>query len=266
MKLIIFTTLDKSNLLIKNIISTGLVSDCIQTKEAAERVYDANIILINWPYILRDNFIARQRFVLNVHNSILPKYRGRHAFTWAILNGEKYIGFSLHVVTADVDAGDVLDQISFSLAESEDINDAFRYGNALLHAWLPEKIKALYRGDLKPVKQVDSDATYFRKRTDEDNWLPSFSSAKEIKNFVRAVAPPYTLGAKIRSINGEVFRVRKAELVDDVVENASVGSIVSCRSNELTILCEDGLLRLYLDSNDISSCFWVGMVPLTGKP
>lgn len=259
MKFILFSTLEQSDLLIKELMSTGLVSECIGSKVRADSIVGAEIILINWPYILSDNYISKQKNIFNIHNSILPKYRGRHAFTWAILHGEATLGFSLHSVSSEVDAGDIWAQIDFPLKVSEDVNDAFEHGYKILISWLPRIVCALSKGELKSFKQDDAAATYYRKRSDEDNWIPSFESSVVLRDFVRSVAPPYTKGAKLLDSRGRVCRVKKADVNElNTPKNNRIGLIHSFKNNVLSVCCKDGLIILHLVEEKFTPCFDIG--------
>lgn len=242
--LTLLTTLESDAQLFSAIESTGLVSNVVRTREGLDSVVDANVLLINWPYILSSEFIARQRAVLNVHNSLLPRYRGRHAFTWAILNGETQLGFSLHEVVAEVDAGDVLAQVAFSLGFDEDINDAFSRGAVLLNEWLPSVLVEWASGRLVAQPQDETCASLFRRRHAQDNCLVSFDRAEKVRDFVRAVAPPYTQGAMCHTAAGEILHFCSSEVVDDAARTGAPGCILEVDERGLLVACAQGGVRL----------------------
>lgn len=242
----LLTTLDEAAPLVQALRATGLIRARITARDEADALVGATILLVNWPHILRQDFIERQQVVLNVHNSLLPRYRGRHAFTWAILHGERELGFSLHIVVPRIDAGDVLAQVAFPLGEDEDVMAAFRRGEEVLLSWLPATLVAWSRGELEARAQDEAAANYFRMRNDEDNWIPSFSRATEVRNIVRAVAPPYTAGAKCRTPDGAVLRVASAAIGATNPAGREPGTVLGRDGDILHIACGDSVLFLRL--------------------
>ncbi|MGB4073031.1 methionyl-tRNA formyltransferase [Pseudomonas sp.] len=239
----LLTTLEPTAELFKVVDNTGLISRVFRSRDELDQVNDAIMLLINWPYILHPDFIARQRVVLNVHNSLLPRYRGRHAFTWAILNGERELGFSLHRVVAAVDAGEVFAQTAFPLAVEEDVNGAFRRGEEILNSWLPGTLLDWAEGRLVAHPQDETHASSFRRRHAEDNWLMSFDRAEQVRDLIRAVAPPYTSGAMSRTTQGEILHFASSQVVDSVARGEP-GRIVAIDKLGISVACADGIVRL----------------------
>lgn len=257
--LTLMTTLDADAPLLIAIQETGLVSRIVRNREEQAALHGATVLLVNWPYILDEGFIARQSVVVNVHNSLLPRYRGRHAFTWAVMEGEQELGFSLHKVVAAVDAGDVLAQASFRLQPDEDINDAFRYGEELLVAWLPRTLKEWTEGRLQARPQDELKATMYRRRRPEDNWLGSFGDAEQVRNFVRAVAPPYTPGAMCCTQAGEILHIASARLATDVrVADAAPGSVLDVTGDAVSVACSSGAVWLVPVESSMLDSFHAG--------
>jgi methionyl-tRNA formyltransferase len=262
----LLSTLDESAPLVQALRATGLIGDHVSNLEAAGQLHGADILLLNWPFILKPEFISRQHAILNVHNSLLPRYRGRHAFTWAILHGERQLGFSLHAVVPRVDAGDVFAQTAFDLGEDEDVNVAFRRGEQALQEWLPTTIGAWARGELRGEPQDEAKASYFRRRNDDDNDVPSFECAGRVRDLVRAVAPPYTPGAKCRTNDGAVLRFAGARLGGTAPAGCAPGTVLARDGAALLVACADGLLRLTLADPRPANSTRPGDLLLAGTP
>lgn len=150
------------------------------------------LVSVNYLYIIDNQLIdLPSKFAINIHGSLLPKYRGRTPHVWAIINNESETGITAHVIDEGCDTGPILEQIQVSI-ESEDT------GNLIL-----EKYKKLYFPILKDVltkiesgsyqltQQDDSLATYFGKRTPEDGQINWNWQRERIRNWVRAQAFPY---------------------------------------------------------------------------
>lgn len=175
---------------------------------------------------------------INLHGSLLPKYRGRCPLNWAVINGEKETGVTLHYMTAKPDNGDILAQEKFAIGANDTAKDvhmnATRAAAKLLKAALPK----LRKGTLKAVKQDEKKATYFGGRKPEDGAIDWGKTASEVRNLVRGVTRPYPgafsfLGEK-KYIFWDVSETRGAK--------AFPGTVLSV--NPLTIACGKGAVTV----------------------
>lgn len=128
---------------------------------------------------------------LNLHGSLLPAYRGRVPINWAIINGEKETGVTLHYMTAKPDNGDIVAQQKITIADNDTARDvhvkAAEAAAVLLNKVLPE----LKKGNVARKKQDESKASYFGGRKPADGEIKWNKSATEIRNLVRAITRPY---------------------------------------------------------------------------
>ncbi len=131
------------------------------------------------------------RGALNMHGSLLPKYRGRVPVNWAIIHGETETGATLHYMTAKPDNGDIVAQQAVPILPDDTAHEVFQKvtvaAEMALHAVLP----ALLAGTAPRLKQDLSQGTYFGGRKPQDGEIDWAQSAQKIHNLVRAVAPPY---------------------------------------------------------------------------
>ena len=175
---------------------------------------------------------------IKLHGSLLPKYRGRCPLNWAVINGEKETGVTLHYMTEKPDNGDILAQEKFAIGTNDTAKDvhmnATRAAAKLLKAALPK----LRKGTLKAVKQDEKKATYFGGRKPEDGAIDWGKTASEVRNLVRGVTRPYPgafsfLGEK-KYIFWDVSETRGAK--------AFPGTVLSV--NPLTIACGKGAVTV----------------------
>jgi methionyl-tRNA formyltransferase len=132
-----------------------------------------------------------RRGALNMHGSLLPKYRGRVPVNWAILHGETETGASLHYMTAKPDAGDLVDQEAVPILPDDTALDVFRKVTCAAERVLHRSLPALIAG-CAPRHPLDlSQGSYFGGRKAEDGRIDWSKGARDIHNLVRAVAPPY---------------------------------------------------------------------------
>ncbi|MBU3670412.1 MAG: formyltransferase [Polynucleobacter sp.] len=128
---------------------------------------------------------------LNMHGSLLPKYRGRAPVNWAILHGETQTGATLHVMEVKPDAGDIVSQAQVTIGPDETATDVFEKVTQAAVAVINEVLPHLIKGNV-PRKPNDlSKGSYFGGRKPADGQIHWDQTAKQVHDLVRAVAPPY---------------------------------------------------------------------------
>lgn len=176
---------------------------------------------------------------LNLHGSLLPKYRGCAPANWAILNGETESGVTLHYMTPEPDAGDIVCQSPVPIAPDDDAatlnKNLARAAAAMLAEYLPQ-IRA---GKAPRTPQDASAATYFGRRKPSDGEIDWEQSAQQIANLVRAVTRPYP-GAFTYAGSTKIL-VWEAEARKASVDKPA-GTILSV--DPLDVSCSEGVLRV----------------------
>lgn len=128
---------------------------------------------------------------LNMHGSLLPKYRGRAPVNWAILHGETKTGASLHVMEVKPDAGDIVGQSEVSIGPNETATEVFakvsQAAVKVMQAALPE----LIQGHVPRKPNYLAQGSYFGGRKPADGQIHWNQTASQVHNLIRAVAPPY---------------------------------------------------------------------------
>lgn len=158
--------------------------------------------------------IPKYGFV-NIHPSLLPKYRGPSPIQTAILNGDNKTGVSIIVVDNEVDHGPLLAQQTYNLQPKtyniQTSGELFALGAKLLIETLPKYIN----GDIKPQEQDHSQATFTKMLSREDGRINWSQPAEKIYNQIRALNPePGTWSLW----KGKVVNIKKAKLTDDKLE------------------------------------------------
>ncbi len=128
---------------------------------------------------------------MNLHGSLLPKYRGRVPVNWVLLNGEKETGVTLHHMTAKPDAGDIVAQSAVGITDDDTAPTLFAKLVVAAHELLDETLPAIRDGKATRTPQDHQAATYFGGRRPEDGAIDWHRPAEEVRNLVRAVAAPY---------------------------------------------------------------------------
>ena len=127
----------------------------------------------------------------NMHGSLLPKYRGRACVNWAVINGEKETGATLHVMTEFADRGDIVAQKSVPIALEDTAYDVFLKITDASKSILASCLPSLERGTAERFPQDESKATKFGRRRPEDGEIDWDKPASAIYNLVRALTHPF---------------------------------------------------------------------------
>jgi methionyl-tRNA formyltransferase len=149
----------------------------------------------------------------NMHGSLLPKYRGRVPVNWAVLNGERETGATLHHMVKRADAGDIVDRQAVPIGPDDTALEVFTKVAAAARAVLERRIDEIKAGAAPRLPQDESQATTFGGRRPEDGRIDWTKSARAIYDLVRAVTRPYP-GA-FTEVNGMRFTIWRAKVQAD---------------------------------------------------
>ncbi len=127
--------------------------------------------------------------VVNLHGSLLPKYRGAAPINWAIINGETVTGITTMLSDQGVDTGDMLLQRQIPLGPDTYAEELSRTMSIVGAELVIETLDQLRQGKLAPVAQDDSQATYAPRLTKEMGAIDWFADARQIHNLVRGLSP-----------------------------------------------------------------------------
>ena len=128
---------------------------------------------------------------LNMHGSLLPKYRGRAPVNWAILHGETETGATLHVMEAKPDAGDIVGQVAVSIGPDETATDVFGKVSKAAVSVIGQVLPSLLKGIVPRQPNELHKGSYFGGRKPADGQIHWNQTAKQVHDLIRAVAPPY---------------------------------------------------------------------------
>jgi len=177
---------------------------------------------------------------LNMHGSLLPKYRGRVPVNWAIIHGETETGATLHYMTEKPDNGDIVAQQAVPILPNDTALQVFHKVTLAAEIALNDVLPALLAGTAPRLEQDLSKGGYFGGRKPEDGVIDWSRPAQTIHNLVRAVAPPYP-GATTK-LMGKPMRILQT-LVD---KNISAGE-TPCffvDQDKAYAICGQGMLRV----------------------
>jgi methionyl-tRNA formyltransferase len=126
---------------------------------------------------------------VNIHASLLPRYRGGAPIHWAIVNGESETGITLMYMASRLDAGDILQQESIPITQMDDVGTLHDKLSHLGAKMLRQLIPDLVAGRVNPIPQVEEEATFAPNIKREDERLDFTKSAQQLFNHVRGFRP-----------------------------------------------------------------------------
>jgi UDP-4-amino-4-deoxy-L-arabinose formyltransferase / UDP-glucuronic acid dehydrogenase (UDP-4-keto-hexauronic acid decarboxylating) len=128
---------------------------------------------------------------LNLHGSLLPKYRGRVPINWVLVNGETETGATLHYMTPRPDDGDMVSQKSIPISKEDTARSLHEKAAAAATELLDDILPQIIDGTAPRTPQDNAAATYFGGRSPQDGEIDWSQSATRVRDLVRAVTLPY---------------------------------------------------------------------------
>ena len=201
-------------------------------------------VVVAYGEIIKQNLLDLPSFgCINIHASLLPKYRGAAPIHRAIMHGEKETGITIIEMVQALDAGPMLNKEVVSIGE----NETFEEVEAKL-------IESACSAVLKTIEQITSSkvakdpqdeklATYAPKLTAEEERIDWQRSAKEIHNLIRAFSPQPGAWCKIDFGNAEKrMKILRTEILEEAT--GAPGQVLELSKNTLIVACGQGALKL----------------------
>ena len=177
---------------------------------------------------------------LNLHGSLLPKYRGRSPVNWVIINGERETGVTLHYMTERPDDGDIVCRMKVPIGPEDTARGLNRKLVEAAGIMLDEYLPQIERGCAPRTAQDHGNAGYFGRRTPDDGAIDWKSSNGSIRNLIRAVTRPYPGAFTYRG--GTRFYVWEAAPHAAAGAAGPPGSVLSI--DPLVVQCGQGALEV----------------------
>lgn len=194
-----------------------------------------------------------KRGALNMHGSLLPRYRGRVPINWVVINGETETGATLHYMVEKPDAGDIVDREAVPILPDDTALDVFRKVTAAAATVLDRSLPALIDGKAPHVPMDLAAGNYCGGRKPEDGRIDWRWPAARVHNLVRGVAPPYP-GA-FSSFEGSELRILRTRLAPGTAPLVALA--LYAEDGNCFAVCGDGarlqILEMELDGQPLSA-------------
>lgn len=186
------------------------------------------------PTKLLENF----QFAVNVHASLLPKYRGGAPIHYALINGDEEAGVTIMEMVKEMDAGDMIAARSLPILDEDNVGTLFEKLAVLGRDLLLDTLPAYLAGEIKPSPQDPSLVTFSPNILPEEEVLDWTKTNRQVFNQIRGMNPwpvAHTL------LNGQRFKVYEAELCEG---NGNPGEVIALTKKELLVAAGEGALSL----------------------
>lgn len=204
------------------------------------RAYNPDVIVVvAFGQIIPLSILKMPKFgCVNIHGSLLPKYRGAAPIQWAVLDGEKETGITTILMDEGIDTGDILLKKTIKIDMDETSGSLFDKLMALGAETILETLDELENGNLTPIKQGESPTAYAKMLTKAMGLIDFTRPAKELDCFVRGMDPwpsAYTL------LSGKTLKLWKVRAVEG---SGKAGSVIDIGKESFTIACGEGAIEV----------------------
>ena len=206
------------------------------------REFKADIIaVVAYGKILPDDVLNAAKYgAVNLHGSLLPKYRGAAPIQWAVLNGDTKTGVCTFHLVADMDAGDLIYETETEIGETETSGELYDRLKILGAELLSRTLMDIDRGQAPRRAQNHEEATYVTRLSKELSPIDWNRSPREIRKWIFGLQP---WPVATMELGGQTVKVFHAEYSPGHTD-ADPGTIVSADNSGIGVACKDGKMLL----------------------
>lgn len=200
------------------------------------------IVVIAFGQIVPASILHMKKYgCINVHGSLLPKYRGAAPIQWAVIDGERESGVTIMQMDEGLDTGDMLLKGSVVLDEKETSGSLFNKLSALGASLCVEALEKLEKGELTPEKQGESPTEYARMLTKEMGELDFSRDAVTLERLIRGFNPwpsAYT------RLGDKTLKIWAADVCEKKDPKKQPGTVTEVAKQDFTVACGEGALKI----------------------
>lgn len=187
--------------------------------------------------LLSQEFLDIPNFcTINLHASLLPKYRGANPIQQAVINGDKETGITTMKTVKKMDAGDICLTEKITIGENMSVPELVEEISKKAPALICKTLKEIYDGKLESIPQNEDEVTFAPKFTKEDGLIDFNLSAQDFHNKVRGLQP-WPVAYLCRE--GKNIQILETQISDISYNCAKQGEILCINNDGLTVMCKD---------------------------
>lgn len=201
------------------------------------------IIVVAYGKILPESVINYPKYgCINLHVSLLPKYRGAAPMQRAIMEGESETGVTIMYMDAGLDTGDIIATSAFPISSTDNFETIHDRSAEIGSQLLLDTIASIKNGTATRTAQNSDLATYAKKVEKEDAKIDFSLSAKILDCRIRGVTP---IPGAFAYLNGKMLKICRASVCDGKGIPGEVLSLDSSGDGSFTVACKEGALKVY---------------------
>ena len=220
----------------------------LKGQEAEQRICETEadaIVVVAFGQLIPKSILQMKKYgCINVHASLLPKYRGAAPIQWAVIDGEKESGVTIMQMDEGLDTGDMLLKKTVVLEEKETGGSLFDKLSLVGAKACVEALEKLEKGEITPQKQGESPTAYAKMLTKDMGSIDFTRSAVEIERLVRGLNPWPSAYTKL---NGKTLKVWSADVIpvaDSDGVKAATGSVTAVTRTAIHVACGQDILAI----------------------
>lgn len=195
------------------------------------------LVVVAYGRILPDDMLEVPKYgAINVHASLLPKYRGAAPIQWAVLNGDKITGVTTMYLASEMDTGDIIYTSETEIGEFETSGELFDRLMIMGAELLDRTLRDIEAGTAPRTQQDHSKASYVKML---DKSLSPIEWAKTPREVIKQIYGLQPWPVATAELDGKVFKIYSAEYTQNKTDKAP-GSVVSAGKKGIEIACLDG--------------------------
>ena len=195
------------------------------------------LVVVAYGRILPDDMLEVPKYgAINVHASLLPKYRGAAPIQWAVLNGDKITGVTTMYLASEMDTGDIIYTSETEIGEFETSGELFDRLMVMGAELLDRTLRDIEDGTAPRTQQDHSKASYVKML---DKSLSPIEWAKTPREIIKQIYGLQPWPVATAELDGKVFKIYSAEYTQNKTDKAP-GSVVSAGKKGIEIACLDG--------------------------
>lgn len=197
------------------------------------------IVVVAFGQILPEEILNLPKFgCVNVHASLLPKYRGAAPIQWSILDGETETGVTIMYMEKGLDTGDMISKVVVPIDATDtgdSLHDKLAEAGAKL---LVETLPAIEQGNIQPEKQDDEKSCYAKMLSKDMGKIDFAKTAVEIERLIRGMN---SWPSAYTCYQGKTLKIFEAQIVEGA---GAPGEVIAVDKKSFTVMCKDQALRI----------------------
>jgi len=192
--------------------------------------------------ILSDRLLSIPKYgAINLHPSLLPKYRGAAPIQWSLINGDSQTAVTTILLSGEIDSGNILLQETVNIKNDDNYGTLTDRLSEIGADLVVKTLDGIEEGNLKGTSQDESQVTLAPKIKSGDYRIDWSRTTEQIHNLIRAFSP--SPGA-YTSFNGKRLKIYSSSMLDNLSNKMKCGEIIICSKNQLAVQTDKGLIEI----------------------